>query len=108
MEFEVLKLELETGKVPFDDWYLALPDLKTRAAISGRLTRMRSGNLGDHQSVGGGVSELRIHQGPGLRVYFGRRGQKVIVLVGGGHKGTQGRDIKRAQELWRRYADEAA
>ena len=63
-------------------------------------------NLGDHKSVGGGVSELRIDFGPGFRVYFGRRGRQVIVLLGGGDKRSQARDIKTAQELWRRYGDE--
>ena len=108
MESEVHKLELANGRIPFNEWYLAIADTKTRAVISSRLTRMRGGNLGDHKAVGGGVFELRIGFGPGFRVYFGRRGQQVIVLLGGGDKRSQARDIKTAQELWRRYADEAS
>ena len=106
MEFEVQKLELANGNIPFDEWYFAIADTKTRAVIGSRLTRVRGGNLGDHKSVGGGVSELRIDFGPGFRVYFGRRGRQVIVLLGGGDKRSQARDIKTAQELWRRYGDE--
>ena len=55
-----------------------------QAAVDARLTRVRAGNFGDHKSVGGGVFELRIDLGPGLRVYYGRHGKEVVVLVGGG------------------------
>ena len=64
---------------------------------------MRAGNLGDYKPVGEGVFELRIDHGPGFRVYFGRRGREVVILLGGGDKKSQARDIKRAQELWRHY-----
>ena len=108
MEFEVQKLELTHGKIPFDDWYFALADTRIRAVISSRLTRMRGGNLGDHKSVGGGVFELRIDFGPGLRVHFGRRGRQVIVLLGGGDNRSQARDIKTAQELGRQHTNETS
>lgn len=108
MELDVQKLELSDGRVPFNEWYFALADAKTRAVISSRLTRMRGGNLGDHKAVGGGVFELRIDFGPGFRVYFGRRGRQVVVLLGGGDKRSQPRDIKVAQELWNQYADETS
>jgi putative addiction module killer protein len=61
------------------------------------------GNLGDCKSVGGGVNEFRIDYGPGYRVYFGRQGRTVVVLLAGGTKKTQERDIKRAVEQWKDY-----
>ena len=65
--------------------------------------RIESGNLGDHKSVGGGVVELRIDFGPGYRVYFGMDGAALILLLTGGDKGSQRKDIKRAQLLWSEY-----
>jgi putative addiction module killer protein len=61
------------------------------------------GNFGDSKSVGGGVEELRIDFGPGYRVYFGRDGQSVVILLGGGSKQTQSKDIQRARALWEDY-----
>ena len=64
---------------------------------------MRAGNFGDHRSVGSGVSELRIQLGPGLRVYFAQQGAQIVILLGGGDKSTQERDIARAQKLWKQF-----
>src|SRR2546423_338315 len=100
VEREILKLELASGEVPFDSWFQSLRDIKLQAAVDARLVRVRAGNFGDHQKVGAGVSELRIDKGPGLRVYFGLRGRQLVILLGGGDKSTQARDIRRAQELW--------
>ena len=61
------------------------------------------GNLGKHRSVGGGVIELKIHFGPGYRLYLGQEGENLIILLCGGDKGTQGKDIRRAQYYWRDY-----
>jgi putative addiction module killer protein len=73
------------------------------------LRRMRRGNLADHKGVGGGVFEHRIHDGPGYRVYFGKDGgkdgRKLIILLGGGTKRRQRRDIEAARKLWKRYKD---
>jgi len=79
-----------------------------QAAVDARLARVRAGNFGDFKSVGGGVSELRIAFGPGLRVYYGLRGQQVVVLLGGGDKSSQRRDIRRAQQLWQQFTKNAA
>jgi len=79
-----------------------------RAAVDARLTRVRAGNFGDCKSVGGGVFELRISFGPGLRVYYGLHGRQVVVLVGGGDKRSQARDIRRAQELWQQFTKYAS
>jgi putative addiction module killer protein/probable addiction module antidote protein len=84
----------------FADWMANLKDLKMRARVAERLRRIAiSGALGDHRDVGGGVGELRFHFGPGYRVYFCRRGAEIIILLGGGDKGSQSRDIKAAKAL---------
>ena len=80
----------------FIDWLIDLRDVQARARIAKRLDRIADGNLGDAKSVGGGVSELRFTFGPGYRVYFTMRGQLVIILLCGGDKQTQARDIDRA------------
>jgi putative addiction module killer protein len=80
----------------FVDWLTDLKDVQARARIAKRLDRIADGNLGDAKSVGGGVSELRFAFGPGYRVYFTLRGQVVIILLCGGDKQTQSRDIERA------------
>ena len=83
----------------FSDWIESLNDREARIRIDRRIARMVLGNFGDVKSVGGGVSELRIDYGPGYRVYFCRRERTVIVLLYGGDKRTQDKDVKRAHEL---------
>ena len=78
----------------------ALRDRAAGARIRIRLRRLEAGNLGDCEPVGEGVSELRVHVGGGYRVYFGRHGQTVIILLSGGDKSSQATDIKRARGLW--------
>jgi putative addiction module killer protein len=74
-----------------------------QAAVDARLARVRAGNFGDAKSVGGGVFELRIALGPGLRIYYGMHGGNIVVLLGGGDKGSQSRDIRRSQQLWHQF-----
>lgn len=93
------------GKSPFEDWVNALRDSRAQAAIDSRLRRISLGNLGDHKSVGGGVSELRLATGPGYRVYFGRVGNTVILLLCGGDKSTQSQDIAKAKAYWLDYKE---
>lgn len=83
----------------FDDWLTRLRDTQARAQIVGRLRRLSHGNFGDTKPVGDGLSEMRIHSGPGYRVYFVRRGNEVVVLLCGGDKSSQGRDMAKAKEL---------
>jgi putative addiction module killer protein len=83
----------------FRRWRLRLRDIRARALIASRLDRLAYGHVGDARSVGDGVSELRIHHGPGYRVYFARRGSAVILLLCGGDKGSQSRDIRTAKQL---------
>ncbi len=83
----------------FETWLRGLADKTAAAIVARRVRRIAMGNLGDTKSVGDGVSELRIHHGPGYRVYFTRRGNTVIVLLCGGDKGSQARDIIQAKAL---------
>ena len=88
---------LQTGT--FAQWLHDLRDHQGKAAIMRRIKRAEMGNLGDIKTVGGGVSEMRIKVGPGYRVYFIHRGHVVIILLCGGDKSTQARDIERAKNL---------
>lgn len=87
-------------KEPFEEWLQSIVDTKTRAIIRTRLNRVRMGNLGDAKSLGDSIYELRIHYGPGYRVYFGEWDGTIIVLLCGGSKRGQNRDIRRAKEYW--------
>ena len=93
----------ESGETPFSDWLKSLRDRKSRAIIRTRLNRIRLGNLGDCKSVGEGVRELRINFAAGYRVYFAQQGSTVIVLLCGGDKSSQQKDIKQAKLYWQDY-----
>jgi putative addiction module killer protein len=83
----------------FQDWLDALKDLRAQIRIVARLRLAEAGNLGDWKPVGGEVSEMRVDVGPGYRLYFTRRGKLLIIMLAGGDKSTQSRDIKRAQRI---------
>lgn len=83
----------------FSSWLRALRDAQARARIASRVRRLAFGNPGDVRPVGEGVSELRIHYGPGYRVYYIQRGSVLIILLCGGDKSTQDRDIEAAKRL---------
>ncbi len=83
----------------FEQWLTGLKDAVSRAIIVRRIERAAAGNLGDVRPVGDGVNELRVDYGPGFRVYFVRRGETLIVLLCGGDKASQPRDIARAKAL---------
>ena len=91
------------GKRPFTNWLHKLRDQKAQERIDARLTRVQLGNFGDTKAVGGGVLELRIDYGPGYRVYFGRDGSDVVILLIGGDKRTQSKDIGAAIDYWADY-----
>lgn len=80
-------------------WYERLKDRQAKARIAVRIRRMQFGNFGDAKSVGDGVSELRFAFGPGYRVYFTERNGEIIILLAGGDKSTQKRDIEKAKQL---------
>jgi putative addiction module killer protein len=90
----------------FRDWLDGLRDSRAKAGIARRIDRLASGNPGDTKFLGKGVSELRIDHGPGYRVYYMRRGALLIVLLCGGDKSTQSKDIAEAMELAANWTDE--
>src|ERR1035441_518174 len=90
---------------PFSDWLHSLRDAQAAGIVRARLNRIRLGNFGDCKSVGGGVEELRIDFGPGYRVYYGQEGSFVVILLCGGDKRSQARDILTAQKHWKEYLD---
>ena len=83
----------------FDDWLRNLQDRKGRARILARLESAQLGNLGDVKSIGDGLREMRIHTGPGYRIYFAQRGRTLLLLLCGGDKATQARDITKAHHI---------
>lgn len=85
----------------FIAWISKLKDVAGKARIAARLKMAAAGNFGDHKSVGQGVMEMRIHTGPGYRVYYAQEGDTVYILLIGGDKSTQDKDIKKAHELWK-------
>ncbi|MCV0394775.1 MAG: type II toxin-antitoxin system RelE/ParE family toxin [Rhizobiaceae bacterium] len=91
--------------VEFAQWFARLRDRNAKARILIRIRRLSLGNFGDVSPVGEGVSELRIHSGPGYRVYLVQRGDELVILLGGGDKSSQARDIASAKALARRLQD---
>lgn len=89
----------------FRKWWTKLKDERARGVIFARLDRLAYGHPGDVEPVGEGVTELRIHYGPGYRVYFQRRGNSIIVLLCGGDKGSQQKDIAAAKRLAREWSE---
>jgi putative addiction module killer protein len=90
------------GESPYREWLLSL-DKTVRARIQARIMRFEGGNLGDSKSVGEGIWEARLMFGAGYRVYFALEGRTVLILLLGGDKGTQGKDIRKAQQYWDDY-----
>ena len=90
------------GRSPFQQWFEDL-DARAAAKVTVALTRLAQGNVSNVKGVGGGVLELRIDYGPGYRVYFGKDGEQLVILLGGGTKKRQNRDIRTAQDLWTAY-----
>jgi putative addiction module killer protein len=89
----------------FDRWMSGLKDKRAAARIQMRLDRLADGNPGDAKPVGSGISELRVDVGPGYRVYYQQRGDVLIVLLCGGDKSTQQRDIEKAYEIAKEWKD---
>lgn len=94
-----------TGVSPYETWLESLKDLRGKAAIDVRINRLRLANFGDCKFVGKGVYELRISYGPGYRIYLGKIGKRVIVVLTGGSKSSQCRDIKKAQAIWKNIGE---
>jgi putative addiction module killer protein len=101
MKYEIREYE-DGGGSPFHKWMKSL-DGSIKARVYRQLVRMENGNFGDSKAVGDGVQELRMHFGAGYRVYYGRDGDTVIILLGGGSKRGQSADIQAAKERWAAY-----
>jgi putative addiction module killer protein len=100
---EVVAFCAREAQVPFEEWLADLDDKRAVARILARLARVRQGNLGDCKPVGEGVSELQVDYGPGYRVYFGQKGRTLVVLLCGGDKRSQDRDIRLAKQFWQEF-----
>lgn len=98
MSYNIPVIEIRETEA-FSDWLHKLRDLQAKARIAARVRRLAFGNPGDVRPVGEGISELRIHHGPGYRVYYIQRGAVLIVLLCGGDKSTQEKDIETAKRL---------
>jgi putative addiction module killer protein len=97
---EIVHYQDGAGRIPFQEWMERIRDKLAKARIVARIDRLEKGNLGDVRSVGEGVLEMRVHVGAGYRVYCGRYGQHWIVLLCGGDKSSQAKDIDRAKTYW--------
>ena len=102
-ERTVIYYETSDGKKPVQEWLYALKDVMVRTKLRVRIDRVKLGNFGKCAPVSQGVMELKLDFGPGYRIYFGQMGQTLIVLLCGGDKSTQSKDIKKAQEYWADY-----
>ena len=93
------------GQRPFIEWLEAIQDIRTQDRIQARADRLKFGNFSDYKSVGDGVCELRLNFGPGYRIYFGMVDRTIVLLLCGGDKSSQRRDIERAKTYWREYKE---
>ncbi len=100
---EIFFFETRDGRVPFREWMNLVKGQPVYEKVVARLERIEEGNFGEHRSVGEGVSELVINFGPGYRVYYGLDGADIVILLVGGSKATQQKDIDAAKQYWRQY-----
>ena len=100
---QILYYETNKGKAPLIDWLERLKDRKAAAKIMVRIERVKAGNLGTYRTLGEGLHELKIPYGPGYRVYFGREGNELVILLCGGDKRKQSQDIQKARLFWEDY-----
>ncbi|MBI2519019.1 MAG: type II toxin-antitoxin system RelE/ParE family toxin [Bdellovibrio sp.] len=109
MEVHVKKLQkyvTDNGRCPFDEWIESLSNRRVQAIVATRLNRVIQGNYGHCRKLEGGILELKIDFGAGLRIYFAEEGNTIVVLLCGGDKSTQSKDILKAQEYWAEYNKE--
>jgi len=100
---EIREYASRDDKTPFTDWLKKLRDRKACQKIHIQIDRLRLGNAGDYKSLGDGIYELRIHYGPGYRIYYGKEGNKIILLLCGGNKASQRQDVNLAKQYWADY-----
>lgn len=103
---KIVLYSTDAGKEPYSDWEYGL-DKITQAVVKNRLERIRLGNFGDAKMIknGEGIWELRVNYGPGYRIYFGKQRTTIIILLTGGDKKSQNRDIKKAKQCWLEYKE---
>ena len=106
MNMKIFKYQTEKEKIPFDEWIEGLRDRRAKSRIQIRLDRLVLGLFGDWKSVGDGVYELRIPEGQGYRVYYGKEGDTIVILLCGGSKSSQTSDIKQAKAYWEDYKEQ--
>jgi putative addiction module killer protein len=102
-DISILHYRTLEGRFPYREWVESIADKAARAAVLARVDRLAFGTFGDWKAVGDGVCELRVHLGAGYRVYFGREGKTVVILLCGGEKRSQDADIRRAKRYWKDY-----
>ena len=100
---EIRYYQKANGKIPYREWFSCLRNGTTQSIINTRLDRVSLGNFGDHKSVGKSIFELRFAIESGIRIYFGLDGKKIVILLCGGNKASQSKDIKIALEFWTDY-----
>lgn len=103
-EYDLEIYSTETGKEPFI-WLSSLKNDRAKSSVFLRLQRIRQGNFGDCKALKDGLHELRIHYGPGLRVYFAKVGTKILLLLGGGNKSSQEKDIEKCKAFLENYKE---
>lgn len=105
MEKEIRIYITTNGKQPFNQWLTRIKDKTTQARVRRRLDRLALGHLGDAKSLGDGISELRLQFGSGYRIYFGEINNAIILLLCGGDKNSQTKDIQKAKEYWYEFTE---
>ena len=103
---EIRVYQTPSGREPYNEWLRSIRDTSTRNRIRAQLERFKLGNFGDVKFVGDGVFETRLHFGSGYRIYFGKVDNTIVLLLCGGDKSSQTRDIERAKNYWREYTEE--
>lgn len=102
-EFQVELFVDRNGRCPFENWFANIRDQRTRAVVKSRINRLRLGNFGDCKKLLPGIFELRVDFGPGYRIYFSMISKNVVLIISGGAKKTQIRDIEQARKYWLEY-----
>ncbi len=99
----IIFYQIPDGSQPFIEWFNSIRDTRTKNRIQARIDSVETGNLGVYKSVGDGVMELKLDFGPGYRIYYGEMDNRIVLLLCGGDKSSQNRDIKRAKGYWTEY-----
>lgn len=107
IEIDIEIYETANGKRPLEEWIEDLGEWHTQAKIWTRIDRLKMGNFGDCKTLQDGVCELRIHYGPGIRIYYGKIGTKLILLLCGGDKGSQEKDIAKAKGYFKEFQEKS-